>query len=529
MLRITFCQLSMGAVDPDSIELEATSFERHLPELLPRLVPVEELRAMFPSQEGAPSSCPLQLMAMLLLQFRYDLSERQLYQRCIRDLGFRYALGLQPGSKPPTPRTLRRFRQRMVATKGEDFLLHLSLRLAREEHLINDVALQALDSTNTDCRGAIVDTYNLVAAGIRQVVRQVARCLGVRPHEMAQCWDVGRYMARSIKGAAAIDWSDEGQRNALLTEEIADADRVARKVDELAQTLTLPEEVVEAARLLAHVARQDVEQLDDGTFRIARGTANGRVISVTDPEARHGHKSQSKLINGFKTHAMATVESQFVTGIAITDAATHDAQPTAKLIKQAEANDVKPDEAVGDAAYGTGANLRACNDLGVQMRTKIAQPSSRGAIPKQDFDINLEAMTVTCPEGQTTEHYTLVQVGDGNSARVPQFRFDRQVCQLCERKSTCCSQTAKGGKRVIKLNEFERELQDNRAFSQTDRGKDVLRSRSAIERLLSHLVKMGMRHARFFSIKRVQFQAYMVAAVYNVQRLITLRVQAAGT
>ena len=471
---------------------------------------------MFPSQEGAPSRCPLQMMAMLLLQFRYDLSERELYRRCIRDLGFRYALGLQPGSKPPTPRTLRRFRQRMVAAKGDDFLLHLSLRLAREEHLIDDVALQALDSTNTDCRGAIVDSYNLVAAGIRQVVRHVARCLGVRPHEMAKRWDLSRYMARSIKGAAAIDWSDEGQRNALLTQEVADADRVARTVDELAKTLTLPDEVVEAARLLARVARQDVEQLDDGTFRIARGTAEGRIISVTDPEARHGHKSQSKRINGFKTHAMATVESQFVTGIAITDAATHDAQPTMTLIKQAEANDVKPDETVGDAAYGTGANLRACTHHGVQMHTKVAQPSSRGAIPKHDFDINLEAMTVTCPEGQTTAHYTLVQVGDGNSARVPQFRFARHVCQLCERKSCCCSQTAKGGKRVIKLNEFEHELQDNRAFSQTVRGKDVLRSRSAIERLLSHLVKMGMRHARFFSIKRVQFQAYMVAAVYNL-------------
>jgi transposase len=334
MLRVTFCQLSMAAVDPDSIELETTAFERHLPELLPRLVPIEELRAMFPSEEGAPTSCALQLMAMLLLQFRYDLSERELYRRCIRDLGFRYALGLEAGAKPPSTRTLRRFRRRMTEAKGDDFLLHLSLRLVREEHLIDDAALQAQDSTNTNCRGAVIDTYNLVAAGIRQVVRQVARCLGVRPHEMARRWELSRYMARSIKGTAAIDWSDEDQRNALLTEEIADADRVKVKVDDLAQRVTLPNEVVEATQLLAQVARQDVEQLDDGTFRIARGTAKGRIISVTDPEARHGHKSQSKLIHGFKTHAMATIESQFVTGIAITDAATHDA-PTLAATHQA--------------------------------------------------------------------------------------------------------------------------------------------------------------------------------------------------
>lgn len=150
-------------------------------------------------------------------------------------------------------------------------------------------------------------------------------------------------------------------------------------------------------------------------------------------------------------------------------------------------------------------------------------------IPKQDFDIDLNAMTVTCPEGQTTSRYTMVQVGDGNTEQVPLFRFDRQLCQQCERRDNCCSQTAKGGKRAIKLSPFERELQSNRAFSQTDRGKAVLRSRSAIERLLSHLVKMGMRHARFFSMKKVQFQAYMVAAVYNLQRLITLKAQASAT
>ena len=56
----------------------------------------------------------------------------------------------------------------------------------------------------------------------------------------------------------------------------------------------LAEKVEEAARLLATVVGQDLEEDDSGTFRIARKVAKDRVISVVDPEARHGHKTQAR-------------------------------------------------------------------------------------------------------------------------------------------------------------------------------------------------------------------------------------------
>jgi hypothetical protein len=49
--------------------------------------------------------------------------------------------------------------------------------------------------------------------------------------------------------------------------------------------------VLLAAVLLATVTGQDVEETTDGHFRIFEGTAPDRVISMVDPEARHGHKT----------------------------------------------------------------------------------------------------------------------------------------------------------------------------------------------------------------------------------------------
>ena len=57
--------------------------------------------------------------------------------------------------------------------------------------------------------------------------------------------------------------------------------------------------------------------------------------------------------------------------------------------------------------------------------------------------------------------------------------------------------------------------------------KALLRERSGIERLIAHLVRMGMRQARFFGMEMVKFQAFMTAAAHNIQRYMTLASAAA--
>ena len=524
MLRCHLSQLSMFDVNPDEIGLEEDSFERHLPYILPRLVPSEELNELYVKGMGSPGSCPYQLLAMLLLKFRENLSERKLMKRCRRDLGFRFAIGLAAGEQPSSPRTLRRFRRKLFSVKGDNYLLNLSLRLAQMEQLIDDIDVQSVDSTNSNCRGAVIDTYNLIATAIGTLIRKVAKYVDESAESLADKWQLSVYLHRSIKGPVGIDWDDKKARDQLVTKEIQDADRLVEEVRTLGKRIHLPDEIYETLELLVEVAIQDVEELDDGTFHIFHGTAKDRVISITDPEARHGRKSQSKVINGYKTHVIGTIKSEFVTGIQVTDAGVHDSEPTVGLLRQTEANGVKPKEVVGDGAYGTGANIRACKQEGVALHTKPGRPASKGSIPKQKFDIDVEKMTVTCPQGQSTKHFTEVRA-DGCDTKVPMFHFERDICQKCDLSQECSANTRNGGKRTIKFSPYEKELQANRAFSSTAHGKQLLRERSSIERLISHLIRLGMRQARFFSLAKVQMQAYLVAAVHNIQRIITLKVK----
>ena len=522
MLRATLYQQSLLEVDPDEIDLSPTCFQRRLRELVPTLFSVDDFRALHPSNDGAPTACPLVLVAMLLLQFRYNVSDRVLVEQCTRDLSWRYAIGLTKGASPPKTATVVRFRSALRRHLGDAFILDRVLAHIRERGLIDDVDLQAMDSTNTDCRGAVIDTYNLVSTAIGQVVRRVATALGRDAQALAAEWKVERYLRRSVKGAVSIDWSDEKQRNQLITEEVNDAERVRKAVE--AMKVRLPPDVDEAVALLAKVALQDVEKTEDGGWKISIGTAAGRVVSITDPEARHGRKSASKMIHGFKTHMIGTIVSQFVTGIAVTGANLPDAKPSGALLAQTERRALKPKETTADAAYATGENLRACAAQGVQILARMPGVSVKTAIPKRAFTVNLEANTVTCPQGAVARDPRMVRESVGRDVYVARFTFDRSTCQACPMREQCNGETRKGRGRAMVLSAHEPELQRLKAFNESPRAKAVLRSRSAVERLISHLVRMGMRHARFFGMYNVQFQAFMVAATYNLQRMFTLRV-----
>jgi hypothetical protein len=61
----------------------------------------------------------------------------------------------------------------------------------------------------------------------------------------------------------------------------------------------LDDDQIALVGLLGLVAGQDVEPgEEEGTWRIFDGTAQDRVISTVDPEARHMHKSRSSYRDG---------------------------------------------------------------------------------------------------------------------------------------------------------------------------------------------------------------------------------------
>jgi hypothetical protein len=181
------------------------------------------------------------------------------------------------------------------------------LVVAREAGLIG--RKRVLDSTALYDAVATQDTVTLIRSAIRALFRVVDKALGAELRSCCKRDD--DYVA---PGKPLCDWDDVQAREALVDALARDAYAVLAALD--GRTLTT--EVTQAAALVATVVGQDLEQRDDGMFRIARRVAKDRVISTVDPEARHGHKTAARGFDGYKGHIAIDPDSEIITATTVT-------------------------------------------------------------------------------------------------------------------------------------------------------------------------------------------------------------------
>ena len=161
-----------------------------------------------------------------------------------------------------------------------------------------------------------------------------------------------------MKGEAAIDWSDRQARAALLAGIVADEDRLLelsrRAQGELPEDHDERQRIVAAAELLGRLLLQDVERTDDGVS-LKDGVSRDRMMSVHDPEMRHGHKSSRRRFDGHKAAIVVDTGSQMITAVEALPGNAPDNLEALELVEQRAANTGVPvEEVMGDAAYGDG-------------------------------------------------------------------------------------------------------------------------------------------------------------------------------
>src|SRR5207245_2829320 len=227
--------------------------------------------------------------------------------------------------------------------------------------------------------------------------------------------------------------------------------------------------VREAAALLEQLLLQDVVETPDGAggvkAAIKAGTAPARIPSATDPEQRHGRKSQSKRFTGHKASVAVDVESQLILDADVLPGSAGDASEALAQVERVEATTGQTvAQSMGDCAYGGGEARQAFAEAGRELVAKVPQESdNQGRFPKRAFVIDLEQETVTCPGGQTTARFTAEK--DGGKT----FHFGA-VCQDCPLRAHCT--TAAGG-RTVQVHAQEALLQAARAAQATPEGRAV--------------------------------------------------------
>ena len=503
------------------------SFYGRLAGLRGQLFRDEDFAALYCRDNGRSSVPPSLLATALLLQAHDKVSDAEAHRRATVDLSWKVALGVEVEVRPFAQSTLQHFRAQLVLHAQMRELFRRSLELARTRGLLRGRSLQvALDTTPIWGRGAVKDTYNLLADGIRQLLRTLAR---VQDRELVP-WATGqgyaRYLAASVKGTAEIDWDEPTAREAFLAEIVADADRLlatARHAQAgCAADSPDRDRIVAAAQLLGQLLHQDVDRPGPGV-RLKQGVSRDRIVSVHDPEMRHGRKSSSQRFDGHKAAVAVDPESQLITAVAVLPGNAPDAQGALELVAQSEQHTGLPVTAtIADAAYGDGHTRQQFADAGRTLIAKVPKRPARTHFPKEDFQIDLAAGTCTCPAGQVTR--TLRRRGfyaTASAERAPRrfFHFDAALCTACPLRLRCVA-AAPGRGRQVSLHPQEALLQAARALQHSAAFAPYRHLRQAVEHRLARLVQLGLRQARYLGRHKTAAQLYLTATVANLTRIL---------
>jgi hypothetical protein len=502
-----------GRADPQREILDVESVAGHL---LPdggvfaflaahrgELFPDEVFADLFASRRGRPSIPADVIAAAIVLQTLHGLSDEAAAEALTFDLRWKAACGLAVTGKAFHPTSLTYWRRRLARSDRPNRIFDAVRQVVAETGALRGRTRRALDSTVLDDAVATQDTVTQLIAAIRRVAREVPGAATVvaqhcRGHDYVQA------------GKPAIAWDDPDARDQLVDALVSDAHRLLGHLpdDELGP------KAAEAVALLALVAGQDVEPVEgsdgtDGQWRIVRRVAPDRVISTVDPEARHAHKTRHRRQDGYKAHLVVEPETGIVTDAALTPASGADNSDAAVGIDLlAEEDD--PIEVLADSAYGSGEMLDAAEQGGHTPIIKPwpLRPAVEGGFTLDDFTVDEDTATVTCPNGLTARITRTRKVTFGARCR---------DCPLRER----CTTSPRG--RKLALHEHDALQRAHRQRAQDPEFQAVYRQhRPMVERSIAWLVAGGNRRLRFRATALNDLWLHHRLAGLNLRRLLAL-------
>jgi IS5 family transposase len=291
--------------------------------------------------------------------------------------------------------------------------------------------------------------------------------------------------------------------------------QVLNTVDAWVKTLTDEEDKAVADPVLAiakQVEAQDVQISEEGKVSLVKGVAKDRRISVEDGQMRHGRKSRSVRVDGYKRHVLHDLDTGLIRAVGITPANVPEASVTEAISEDLERQEIYLKELHIDRAYLSSHLVRERSDnLEVYCKAWPVRESKR--FSKQTFTLDWEQQTIRCPAAQEMPFVP------GGVVHFPQ-----EICAECPLKAQCTT-SVKG--RSVSIHPDEALLIELRERQQTVQGRAQLRERVAVEHTLAHVGQWQGRRARYRGVRKNLFDLRRCAVIHNLH--VLARSQALST
>jgi len=464
----------------------------------------EKVRDCYSPDMGRGAEDPVRLIKLEFLKFQYGLSDRDVIEGGMLNVGYRYFLDLSIESELPVPSLLSIFRTR-IGHERYQVLFDEVVSQARQKGLVKD-KLRIKDATHIIANIAIPSTIQLVAQTRKRLLESI------RPYEPERVTEE-EAKAEQIRQATA-DLKDEERllhRVTHLQEIVSWADELQQKLGSVLENPDPLRERFEEALNLSHKVLNDREDKDQ----------KDKVESIVDPDARTG--KHTGFFRGYYLDVSMDAESEIITAVDVLSGNDDEAANAPQLIETEEKthqNDIC--ELSIDGNGWRGKLLRNLSDpdgLGLEVYVPPRErPSDTDRFTPDDFILNEDQTILMCPAGQLTSSRKRNTKDTGWM-----FTFSHSQCDNCPLIELCLLKLPKNiGRSVIK-NDYQPEYDAAWERSKTDRYSQVRKLHPKVERKISEIVFNHQgRRTRFRGRKRVKIQYLLTAMVVNVKRIVKL-------
>src|SRR3989440_2121216 len=379
-------------------------------------------------------------------------------------------------------------------------LIERTIEMANQSQAFGPRALRAaLDSSPLWGAGRVEDTYNLVGHALKKVMRVVADQQGRELVEVAEEAGAELVCSTSLKAALDRDCDQQREREEALDLVL----QVLQVVETWVQTLPQEEKnlATHSLKVAQQIKAQDVEVNEDGKAHLIKGVAKERRISVEDAEMRHGRKSRSVRVDGYKRHVLHDMDSGMVRALGVTAANAPEASVTEAISADLERQAVTLQELHIDRAYLSSHWVRTRSpELEVDCK---AWPVRQGKqFSKQEFHLDWERQIICCPASLEMP-FTPGGV----------VHFPKKSCVQCPLQAQCTT-SPKG--RSVSIHPDEALLVELRQRQLTPAGRAQLRERVAVEHTLAHIGHWQGERARYRGLRKNLFDLRRCAVIHNL-------------
>jgi transposase len=485
----------------------------------------DELFADMYPRRGQPAEQPWRLALVTVMQFMENYTDRQAAEAVRLRIDWKYVLSLELTDLGFDFSVLSEFRSRLLESQQGERLLTALLEQCEQRGWLKARGKQRTDSTHVLAAIRTINRLECVGETLRAALNSLAVVAPdwLRAQVPAEWYE--RYESRIEDYRMP---KEATKRQALAVQIGTDGYYLLSAIWDSQTPAWLRE--VPAVEVLRRVWVQQ--------YLISEGRVCWRsndnippasilISSPYDPEA-HLSIKRSTVWTGYKVHLTETCDEEtphLLIHVETTPATTQDMEMTGTIHQALADKQLLPAEHAMDTGYVDGAHIVTSQQTyGIELLGPVTSSPSWQARASQGYDhtgfsIDWQAKSATCPQGNTSQKWTVKQ--DRTVTEVIRIQFGKQDCLACPCRSQCTTALTNPRQLVVRPQAQFEAIQLARQRQHTQEFKARYAIRAGIEGTISQGVRaFDLRQARYLGLTKTHVQHIATATAINVARLL---------